>query len=236
MGLTTHEEYHLIALGNNGWLTVSNSNAADNGTAGTPDGNTGVALHTLGAIFATEGASCSSAYANISAGSFLCPDNGIHEWLGVTNGAAVAIFGMMALVSSATIASVDKTAAIITATLCAASASNCNQAGDYTVEWAFSETGTACATPGTGGVTFLLTWTDQNGTAHSAISLPMDDSASLVATSGTFTFRTTLGAAWASGNFNISSNGSIIQYATGYTACGVGTGTYQLDAWVTRKE
>ena len=84
-----------------------------------------------------------------------------------------------------------------------------------------------------GGVTFTLTWTDTNTTVHT-IQLPMDDSASLTATSGTFTFRTTLAAAWASGDINVSTNGSIIQYATGYTACGVGTGQYQLDAAVTR--
>lgn len=127
-----------------------------------------------------------------------------------------------------------QTAAISTATLCAASPGACDQAGQYHLHFDFIETGTACGTPGTGGVTFLLTWTDTNGTAHSAVSLAMDDSASIVATSGTFTFRSTLAAAWASGDFNISTNGSVIQYATGYTACSVGTGTYQLDAAVTK--
>lgn len=130
--------------------------------------------------------------------------------------------------------STGNTAAISTATLCSASAGNCDQAGHYHVDWAFTQAGTACSTPGTGAVTFLLTWTDSNGTVHSATSLPMNDSASLVATSGSFTFRTTHAAAGASGSFNISSNGSIIQYATGYTACSVGTGTYVLDAAVTR--
>src|SRR5882672_2057091 len=137
------------------------------------------------------------------------------------------------LAQSGAVHSTGNTAAISTATLCAASAGACNVAGQYHVHWNFIETGTACGTPTPGGVTFTLTWTDTNTTVHT-IQLPMDDSASLTATSGTFTFRTTLAAAWASGDINVSTNGSIIQYATGYTACGVGTGTYQLDAAVTR--
>jgi hypothetical protein len=137
-------------------------------------------------------------------------------------------------VNPSPIHSTGNVAAISTATLCASAAGNCNQAGMYHVHWAFTQTGTACGTPGAGGVTFLLTWTDFNGTAHSAISLSMDDSASLVATTGTFHFTNSNATAWASGDFNLSSNGSIIQYATGYTGCGVGTGTYELDAAVTR--
>lgn len=136
--------------------------------------------------------------------------------------------------SSNLIRSTGLTGAVSTATLCAASANNCNTAGQYHVHWTFYESGTACGTPGTGGVTFLLTWTDANGTAHTAVSLPMDDGSSLVATSGTFHFQTSLGAAWGSGDFNIDTNGTIIQYATGYTACSVGTGTYALSAVVTR--
>lgn len=125
-------------------------------------------------------------------------------------------------------------AAISTATLCAAAAGACNLSGHYKVSWTMYESGTACATPGTGGVTFLLTWTDGGGTSHSALSLPMDDSLSLTALSATFSFRTALGSAWASGEFNIDSNGSIIQYATGYTACSIGTGAYAITASVVK--
>jgi hypothetical protein len=127
-----------------------------------------------------------------------------------------------------------QTAAIGTATLCASSAGACNVAGEYHIHWTFIETGTACGTPGTGGVTFLLTWTDSNATTHSAVSLGMDDASAINAISQTFHFQTSNAAAWASGDFNVSTNGSIIQYATGYTACGVGTGQYQLDIAVTR--
>jgi uncharacterized repeat protein (TIGR03803 family) len=52
----------------------------------------------------------------------------------------------------------------------------------------------------------------------------------------TFFFQTSNGTAYGTGTVTISSNGSVIQYATGYTQCtmGMGTGTYQLDAAVTR--
>ena len=126
-----------------------------------------------------------------------------------------------------------KTAAITTAPLCAASAGACNQPGQYRVDWNFVNNGTACSDVTAGGVTFLLTWTDNSGT-HSAVSLPMSDASSLTATSGSFHFATTKTNAWASGTFNIQSTGAIIQYATGYTACTTGTGTYELNATVTR--
>lgn len=127
-----------------------------------------------------------------------------------------------------------QTASITTATLCAATAGACNQAGMYRIEWSFIQTGTAPGTPAPGSVTLQLTWTDFNATAHSAITVAMDDSASLVATSSLFTSRTTNALAWASGSFNITSNGSILQYATTYTAAAVGTFTYELDMTVTR--
>jgi hypothetical protein len=173
-------------------------------------------------------------FTNVASTAGIYPDSTTHEYGAITNGSSLV--GMLARVQPGQIHQTGKTAAITTATLCASSAGACNIAGMYTVEWAFTQGGTACGTPGTGGVTFLLTWTDTNGNAHSAVSLAMDDSASLVATTGTFHFTTANTTAWASGQFNISTNGSIIQYATGYTACGVGTGTYQLDITVTRKQ
>jgi hypothetical protein len=133
--------------------------------------------------------------------------------------------------------STGNTGAISTTTLCAATAGLCNQVGMYTIEWSFIETGTACSAPGVnGGATFLLTWTDFNGTAHSSASLAMQDASSLTATSATFHFQNSLANAWASGTFNISTNGTAIQYATGYTVCASGTGTYELDITVTRKQ
>lgn len=182
---------------------------------------------TAGVLCLGEGTAPTAA----SAVSQIFSNSTTHEFGGTTNGGGN---GMIVMTRPSSIRSTGLTAAVSTATLCAASAGACNQAGQYHVHWNFYEGGTACATPGPGGVTFLLTWTDGNGTAHSAISIPMDDSASLIATSGTFTFRTSLGAAWSSGDFNIDTNGSIIQYATGYTACTSGTGNYALSASVTR--
>lgn len=130
-----------------------------------------------------------------------------------------------------------KTAAISTATLCASAAGACNQPGMYRIDWDFIETGTVCATPGPGAVTFLLTYTDSNSTAHTAMVMPMQNqtSATAIAVGNAFTFNaTSIANSGASGSFNISSSGAVIQYATGYTACSSGTGTYQLDATVTR--
>lgn len=175
-----------------------------------------------------------SAPSAITSSSPIYADSTQHELYAATRG--TANFGMIHRSMPGAIHLTTQTAAVSTATLCAAANGACNVAGQYHVHWDFIETGTACGTPGSGGVTFLLTWTDTNATTHSAISLPMNDSASITATSGTFTFRTTLAAAWASGDFNISTNGTIIQYATGYTACGAGTGTYQLDVTVKRMQ
>jgi hypothetical protein len=105
--------------------------------------------------------------------------------------------------------------------------------GQFRVDWNFVENGTACSNVTAGGVTFLLTWTDDSRT-RSAVSLPMFDASSLTATSGSFHFATTKTNAWASGTFTIQSTGAIIQYATGYTACTTGTGTYEPNATVTR--
>ncbi len=184
---------------------------------------------TGGVFCAGEGTAPTAA----SAVGQLYADSTLHDLAVQANGGGKGIVWHSA---PGQIRSTGLVAAVSTATLCAATAGACIQAGHYTVQWTFYESGTACGTPGTGGVTFLLTWTDGNGTAHSAISLPMDDATSLVATSGTFHFQSALATAWASGNFNIDTNGSIIQYATGYTGCGVGTGTYALSATVTRMQ
>lgn len=119
-------------------------------------------------------------------------------------------------------------------TLCAAATGGCNVAGQYRVAWYFNQGGTACGTPGTGGVTFALTWVDNAGT-HSAVALPMDDASSLTATGTKFTAQASNTAAWASGVFNIWSTGaSDIQVTNTYTACGVGTLTWELAATVER--
>lgn len=189
-------------------------------------------IGTAGTFCLKEGTAPTSA----SAVSQVWSDSTAHE-LKANNNGGTSAGGLVQVVRPGAIRSTGLTAAVSTATLCAASAGACNQAGHYAVSWSFYEGGTACATPGvTGGVTFLLTWTDGNGTTHSAVSLAMDDASSLVATTGTFHFQTALATAWASGEFYIDTNGSVISYATGYTACTTGTGTYALTAEVTRMQ
>jgi hypothetical protein len=196
----------------------------------------------LGGVATGAGASCAGGTAGatclgegtpptaVAAVGQVYADSTLHDLAIQANGGAAKLVHSTA---PGYIHATAQAAAISTATLCDTVAGACNQAGQYRVDWNFVENGTACATPGPGGVTFLLTWTDHAGT-HSAASLPMHDSASLTATSGTFTFQTTKTNAWASGSFNLQSTGAIIQYGTGYTACTTGTGTYELNATVTR--
>ena len=171
---------------------------------------------------------------NTAANSFASFPGPVSSYNGYTTGG----IGIVPIMSGA-IHSTGLTGSVSTATLCAAGTGSVNSGcpiGNYEVHFNFIETGTACATPSTGGVTFLLTWTDTNGTAHSAVSLPMIDATSLTTLSQTFHFQTALASAYASGDFHISTNGAVIQYATGYTACGAGTGTYQLDVSTTRMQ
>jgi hypothetical protein len=130
-----------------------------------------------------------------------------------------------------------QTAAVTTATLCAATAGTaCGQTGTYHVHFVFWGSGTACSSVTAGQVTFLLTWTDENATVHSAVALMMHDqtAAAVITEQALFHFETALANEYASGDMNIETNGAVIQYATGYTACTTGTGTYNLRATVTQ--
>ena len=174
---------------------------------------------------------------NVSGAATLIPDSATHEWMAATNGASTSTPGMLVRRQPSPINQTTQTAAISTATLCAAAAGACNITGQYHVHFNFWGSGTACATPGPGAVTFLLTWTDENGTAHSAVSIQMlSQNGSTTSTSmqSSFTFATALNAESAGGDFTFSTNGTVIQYATGYTACTTGTGTYNLRAAITR--
>jgi hypothetical protein len=185
---------------------------------------------TAGSICLAEGTDAT----NASGAAVIDANSTTHELAVKTNGSANA--GMLVRTQPGAIHQTAQTAAITTATLCAASAGACNVAGQYHVHFDFIETGTACSNVTAGSVTFLLTWTDSNATAHSAVVVPMlnQTGATSVALGNSFTFATALANAGASGDFTISTNGSVIQYATGYTGCTTGTGTYRLDAAVTR--
>lgn len=126
-----------------------------------------------------------------------------------------------------------QTSAISLATLCAATAGACNNVGQYHVSWGFYQTGVACVTPGSGGVTFSLTWIDPNSVGHTATE-SMVNIGNPAAVSGTFGFQSVLASAGAAGGTDIITNGTVIQYQTSYTSCSSGTGTYALDVAVTR--
>lgn len=122
----------------------------------------------------------------------------------------------------------SKTALLTTFTVCAATANTaCGQAGQYRIHWNFWGSGTACSNVTAGSVGLNITWTDENAVAHTTIAMPMWDQKS-AALGTAFNLNTALGTEGASGDYTFSTNGSIIQAATTYTACTTGTGTYNL--------
>lgn len=157
-----------------------------------------------------------------------------HEITYQSNGSALK--GMLVRAQPGSINQTAQTGAISTATLCASSAGACNTAGQYAVDFDFWGSGTACSNVTAGSVTFLLTWTDENAVAHSAVAQQMmaQTGAATTAMQASFPFQTTLANEGAGGHAVISTNGSIIQYGTGYVSCTTGTGTYGLRATVTR--
>jgi hypothetical protein len=123
----------------------------------------------------------------------------------------------------------SKTAAVTTFTLCAATAGTaCGQVGQYRISYNFWGSGTACSAVTAGSVGLNLTWTDENAVTHTTISMPMAFDQKSAAAGILFNFNTALGTEGASGSYIISTNGTIIQAATTYTACTTGTGTYNL--------
>lgn len=183
---------------------------------------------TAGGMCAAEGTSAT----NVSGTSNLYPDSTAHEWKAATNGSTS--YGLLERAQPGAVNQTGQTGAISTATLCAASAGACNVAGQYRVDVSFTQGGTACAVVTAGSVAFSVTYTDANGTTHSAATVPIDNQATPTALSGAFTFTTSNATGAGSGTMNIWTNGTVIQYATAYTACTSGTGTYNVNATVTR--
>jgi hypothetical protein len=161
-------------------------------------------------------------------------DSTTHEMLMKTNGASGS--GMVVRAHPGSVHATGQAASISTATLCAATAGSCNVAGQYHVHIDLINTGTACSSIGSGSVAPTITWTDTNGTAHTAVPFPMITNVSGTALATSFVPTVSALTAWASGDMNISTNGTIIQYATTLTACGTGTLNYQIDASVTRMQ
>lgn len=150
------------------------------------------------------------------------------------NSIATAGIGLEAVYAS--VSNTAQTAAIGTTTLCAAATCGNGAAGVYHVKFDLWGSGTACSSVTAGKVTFLLTWTDENAVNHAAVAVQMTSQtgAATTATQDNMPFQTALANEGSGGNFTISTNGTIIQYATGYTACTTGTGTYNVRAVVTR--
>jgi hypothetical protein len=188
---------------------------------------------TSGVLAGSEGTD----WTNVAGGALIDFNSTTHEITVKTNGSNSA--GMLVRSQPGAINQTAQVAAITTATLCAASAGACNQVGQYHVHFDVWGSGTACATPSPGGVTPSLTWIDENAVSHAAVVIPMSAQTSATAvavnvTAPTVAFQSALGSEGGSGDFNISTNGTVIQYAVAYTACGTGTGTYNIRGTVTR--
>lgn len=164
---------------------------------------------------------------NVASTATIYPSSTTHEYMAATNGASTATPGMMVRSQPSPVNLTAQTALKTTTTLCASSAGACNTAGQYRISYNFWGSGTACSAVTAGSVGLNFTWTDENAVAHTTISVPMWDQKS-AANGILFNFNTALGTEGASGSYIISTNGSVIQYATTYTACTTGTGTYNL--------
>jgi hypothetical protein len=226
----------------NGGSIVVTPGAAGTGGSGTAGkaGVLSVAGSTAGSVFYTQGSTNTVANTNIPANSIIEQAPAAVTAYTITKPAAAANgirlnANASALVQESfsgdaahALTQAAKTAAVTTFTLCAATAGTaCGQVGQYRVSYNFWGSGTACSAVTAGSVGLNLTWTDENAVTHTTISVPMWDQKS-AANGILFNFNTALGTEGASGSYVISTNGTIIQAATTYTACTTGTGTYNL--------
>lgn len=182
----------------------------------------------------TAGADCySEGTAPTAASSVddIWADSTSHSFRTHTNGGSP---GTMVIAEPGAIRSTGLVAAVTTATLCAASAGACNQSGTYHVHVSLYQSGSACTANSTGGVTPSISWTDGNGTAHSAIGIPLESDGVVNALTGTMLWGATTVTGIASGDYNIDTNGTVIQYAIGFAQCNTGTATYAASLAVTR--
>jgi hypothetical protein len=226
---------NVLTKGGGAGAAPTNSSITDNGTTvataepivvGTANVTT---FGTAGGVAMTEG----TAPTNVASTAAVYPDSTAHELKAATAGSSN--FGIL----QRTVAAVNQTAqtaSIGTATLCAASAGACNVAGQYRLDYNFWGSGTACSSVTAGKVVLTFTWTDENAVTHTTIPAPIvfDQKAAAANVTGTFSFNTALGTEGAYGTMPISTNGAVIQYATTYTACTTGTGTYNLRITATR--
>ena len=186
-------------------------------------------IGTAGNIAFTE----SAAPAGIASADLIWGDSTAHTLKAEVNGSSTP--GTIVMSLPGAIRSTGLTAAVTTATLCANSAGACNQSGMYHVHVALYQSGSACSANTTNGVAPNITWTDGNGTTHSTVGFNLAvPNTSLVATSGTMPWGATTVNGIASGDMNIDSNGTGINYAITFAQCATGTATYAASLAVTR--
>jgi hypothetical protein len=116
----------------------------------------------------------------------------------------------------------NQTGSILQKNLCVATAGGCSSSGLYEIVWNIRST-SACATPGSAGVTLTIGWTDDTG--GKTFIVPQVGTGS----SGN---NVVLGATgnFGQGTFEINSTGAVpITYLTTATACTSGTLGYSID-------
>jgi len=225
------QEYHAINIGGGSWFTVSNALPSASYNADSLNLNSKLALsNQVFAIMGLQHANCG--FTTMTNQSLVCANSTLGEINAATNGSAS--LGMLVRAQPGAIHVTAQTATKTIYTLCAAAAGACNKAGQYRITWYFNQGGTACGTPTPGQVTFEMSWTDNAG-AHSAVVLPMNDDSSIAVFTNAFKFAASNTTGFASGEFNLWSTGAQpIQVTNTYTACGVGTGTWELTATAER--
>lgn len=231
VGLEAQAEYHILSAGGNAWFSLSGTNPANDAGSGSPDSAAGHSFHN--AVFMEMGkghAGCG--FTNIAASWFICGNSNTGEISAATAGSSS--LGMLVRTQPGAIHVTAQTATKTIYTLCAASAGACNVAGQYRITWYFNQGGTACGTPAPGQVTFEVSYTDNAG-AHTTVALPMNDNSSIAVFTSAFKFAASNTTGFASGEFNLWSTGAQpIQVTNTYTACAVGTGTWELTATAER--
>jgi hypothetical protein len=239
---STTQESSSAALAANVLVKGGGAGAAPTGSSITDNGTTVASAEpvVLGSAtcttFGTAGGICpaeGTSPTNVSGAAPLYPDATTHEYMAATNGSSS--YGMMVRRQPGAIKLTGQTASISTATLCAASAGACNIAGQYHVHVSMYQ-GAVCIANTANGVSFSLTWTDPNSITHSGLIVPL---ASASTNTGTFWTNGVMvwgqgGSVFASGDFTIDTNGSVIQYATTYQNCTTGTTSYAVSAVVER--
>lgn len=238
---------NILVKGGGAGGAPTNSSVTDNGTTvSTAENITTTGTFSVGSsppacTAGTAGGVCfaeGTALTNVASTTGIYADSTSHELKVATNGSSS--FGTIIRAQPGAIRSTGLVASVSTATLCAASAGACNTAGTYHIHMAMYQSGTACTSNATGGVSFQLTWTDANGTSHSAQTLPiignsLGTTATGFITNGLMLWGATTLTSYASGDINIDTNGTVIQYATTFSQCSTtGTATYALSAVTTR--